>query len=200
VASWRNNPTPSAVAFDAKGQPHVSFLSSYAHLPGSARIDRITRDGPQVAVPGLTGVVDLAFGPDGALYVLEIGSQFLLQPAPAHWQEGSGRIVRVKEGSREVVYDGLNSPSKLAFAADGALFVTNNAGFAPAGSGEVLRLAPERVAARGLSAPPPQSPMPGPAAPAAAPPPAPPVAPAPQPTPRPAPPVQAPAQAPVQVP
>ena len=77
-------------------------------------------------------IVDLAFGADGTLYVL----QFATGPV---FFTGPGELIRVApDGSRSVVPGGLNFPTSVAVGADRALYVTNH-GITPA-VGEVLRI------------------------------------------------------------
>jgi glucose/arabinose dehydrogenase len=137
---WRDNPVPTAVAFGPAGEAYVGFLSGNPFTVGSARVDRVSDGGAAVAVPNLTMVVDLAFGPDGVLYVLEFAAQWSREPPPPRYREQSGRILRVTPTGNQVVVGGLNFPTKMAFGPDGALYVTNNGSFVPPNSGEVLRV------------------------------------------------------------
>jgi glucose/arabinose dehydrogenase len=147
-AVWKDNPVPTSIAFDQSGRAHVGFLSHNPFPIGSARVDRVSAGGgSEVAVPGLTTVVDVKFGPDGMLYVLELTGERITEPPPPRFKESSGRVIRVTPAGRQVVAEGLNFPTKMAFGPDGALYVTNNATFMPPGNGEVLRfaLAAQRV-------------------------------------------------------
>ena len=76
---------------------------------------------------GLTTAIDLDFGPDGSLYVVEMRSVIGL----------SGRVLRIApDGTRTVVADGLDFPTGVAVG-DRVFYVTNH-GTSP-GIGEVLR-------------------------------------------------------------
>ena len=67
---------------------------------------------------------DLAFAPNGALYVAE-----------------AGRLSRVNSDRTVTpLLEGLNRPTAVAVGADGAIYVTNNG--VTAGAGEVLMIAP----------------------------------------------------------
>jgi glucose/arabinose dehydrogenase len=175
-AVWRDNPVPTGMAFDSSGRAHVSFLSGNPFAKGTARVERVSIGGTEVAVPNLTTVVDLAFAPDGSLYVLELGER-LTDPPPPRFVQNTGRVLRVTPTGTQVALDGLNFPTKLAFGPDGALYVTNNATFVPPGSGEILRVsvsgAPAAPAAPAPAAPAPALPgpiaSPAPARPATAP-------------------------------
>jgi hypothetical protein len=77
-------------------------------------------------------IVDLTFGEDGTLYVL----QFATGPV---FFAGPGELIRVApDGTRTTIIGGLQFPTSIAVGDDGALYVTNR-GIAP-GLGEVLRI------------------------------------------------------------
>jgi hypothetical protein len=83
---------------------------------------------------GFTTVVAVDFGPDGLLYALELSDQ-AGNPAP-----GVGKVVRVnRSGKVEDVVTGLVVPTGMTFGPDKALYVSN-AGAAPAGMGQILRI------------------------------------------------------------
>ena len=83
--------------------------------------------------PGLTTVVSMAWGPDGALYVLELSAEAGF-PTP-----GFGKVVRVRGGGMaEDVITGLSVPTGMTFGPDGALYVSNW-GAADAPIGQILR-------------------------------------------------------------
>jgi hypothetical protein len=144
-ASPRPNPTPigppviesvpTAVAIGPDGARYVSELTGVPFLTGFARIFRVAHDGSRTVVAsGLTSVVDIAFGHDGALYALQHGSCGPFFACP-------GSIVRVGASApHAVVYGGLNRPGGMTVGPDGAFYVTNRS--VEAGVGEVLRIAP----------------------------------------------------------
>jgi hypothetical protein len=85
------------------------------------------------SLPGLTTVVSMAWGPEGALYVLEL-SDAAGSPTP-----GFGKVVRVRgHGIAEDVITGLSVPTGMTFGPDGALYVSNW-GAADAPIGQILR-------------------------------------------------------------
>ena len=197
VAVWKDNPVPTSVAFDSSGRAYVGFLSPNPFAAGSARIERVAGSDTETLFSGLMTVVDVKFGPDGNLYILEHTGERIMGPPP-HFKEMSGRVLRRgANGIVEALVTGLNFPTKMAFGPDGALYVSNNAvGPAPK-SGEILKLTlpasgtPVPIASSVQASPVAQpSPAAKPAAPAA-----PAAAPAAQPSP-PAKPAAAPAQAP----
>ncbi len=124
---------PTAVVMGPDGAYYVSQLTGVPFAAGAASIFRVVPG--EDPVPWLTGfktITDLAFGPDGSLYVVEhaTGPVFFALP---------GRVIRVApDGTRTDVITGLDRPTSVAVGADGAVYVTNHG--ISAGIGEVLRV------------------------------------------------------------
>jgi sugar lactone lactonase YvrE len=98
------------------------------------------------AATGLTAVVDVEVGPDGALYVTEFAAGFDAE-GQSGWMANSGRLVRLgTDGGVEVVADGLNKPNGIAFDDAGNLYVTVDSDAPPEAGpqGRLLRF--DRVA------------------------------------------------------
>jgi len=145
VFAARPNPTPigppfvdsvpTAVAVGPDGAYYVSELTGVPFAAGFANIYRvIPGQAPTVAWSGFTTVIDLVFGPDGCLYVLEhsTGPVFFAMP---------GRLLKIApDGTRTTVIGGLMRPTSVAIGPDGALYVSNRG--LSVGTGEVLRIAP----------------------------------------------------------
>jgi hypothetical protein len=126
---------PTAVAVGPDGAYYVSELSGVPFAAGAANIYRVVPGhAPTIAWSGFTTVIDIAFGPDGSLYVLEhsTGPAFFALP---------GRLIKVApDGTRTTVIDGLTRPGSVAVGPDGALYVSNRS--TSIGTGEVLRIEP----------------------------------------------------------
>jgi hypothetical protein len=126
---------PTAVAVGPDGAYYVSELTGVPFLAGFANIYRVVPgQAPTVAWSGFTTVIDLAFDPDGNLYVLEhsTGPVFFALP---------GRLLKVApDGTRTTVIDGLTRPGSVTVGPDGALYVSNRS--ISIGTGEVLRIEP----------------------------------------------------------
>ncbi len=126
---------PTSVAIGRDGAYYVSELTGVPFPVGGARIYRVVPgQAPQVYLEGFTEVIDLAFAPDGSLYVL--------QHATAPFFNGPGALIRVApDGTRTTILtQGLLRPTGLAIGPDGTLYVSNQ-GIA-FGAGQVLRIKP----------------------------------------------------------
>ena len=140
-------PVPTAVTVGPNGALFVSQLSGYPFKQGGANIYTMPVGGgtPTVAFSGFTTVIDLAFGPDGQLYVLQLTQNGLGPESGGN--PGPGQLLRVDPvtGARTVLYvtvpgapGSLLFSSGMAFGGDGSLYVSN-LGVSP-GGGQVLRL------------------------------------------------------------
>lgn len=129
---------PTAVAEGPDRDLYVSQLTGFPFPVGGANIYRVDRRGgePEVYASGFTNVTDLAFGPDGSLYVVEFATGGLLAA------EGPpiGALKRVSpDGSVEtIVSEGLIAPYGVAVGRNGDVYVSNLS--AAPGVGEVVRV------------------------------------------------------------
>ena len=128
---------PTSVALGPDGNFYVGQLTGGPFTVGLANVYRVPSTGgtPEVAFSGFTNIIDLAFGTDGSLYVLEI-----VRNAIPNFGQG-GRLVRIApDGTRTDIISGppLIAPGGVAVGRDGALYVTNRS--TNATTGEVLRI------------------------------------------------------------
>ncbi|AMV40460.1 ScyD/ScyE family protein [Planctomyces sp. SH-PL62] len=130
---------PTGIAVGPDQSIYFGELTGFPFPPGAAniyRIDPMTGQ-PIVAFDGFTNLMDLAFGPDGALYALQLTTNGLASSTGP----GSGILSRIDllTGERTVIVgDGLGFPTAIAFGPDGAIYVTTQG--ASAGEGQVLRI------------------------------------------------------------
>lgn len=133
---------PTCVALGPDGAYYVGQLTGFPFPVGGANVYRVPAQGgnPEVFASGFTGIIDVAFGPDGSLYVLEIARNGLL--AAFNGGDWTGALIRVApDGTRtEIASAGLFAPGGVALDSKGAIYVTNQS--ISSGSGEVLRLRP----------------------------------------------------------
>ena len=119
-------PVPNAITQGPDGDYYVAQLTGFPFPAGAANVYRLVPgQAPQVYAGGFTTIIDLAFGGDGSLYVLEIFPGDLIRVAP--------------DGVRNTIASGLTMPGGLAVGPDGALYVSNFGVFP--GTGEVVRIA-----------------------------------------------------------
>jgi hypothetical protein len=125
---------PTAVVRGPDGAYYVSELTGNPFTEGTANIYRVVPGSPpQVVLTGFKAVIDLDFGPDGSLYVLEHAS------GPTGLG-GLGRLIRVApNGTGTVVIDGLTRPTSVLVGPE-ALYVSNRG--ISVGGGEVLQIVP----------------------------------------------------------
>jgi hypothetical protein len=133
---------PTSVALGPDGHYYVGQLTGFPFPVGGANIYRVTAEGgtPEVYAGDFTAVIDVAFGRDGSLYVLELAKNGLLAAfGDGDW---TGALIRIApDGTRTEIAPGtLFAPGGVAVGPDGALYVTNNSIFS--GSGEVIRIEP----------------------------------------------------------
>jgi hypothetical protein len=131
---------PTGVVKGPDGYLYVSQLTGFPFPVGGAKVFVIDPDSGDVVrtITGFTNAMDVAFGPDGTLYVLEIDANSLLDPSSSE-----GAIFAVAPGAStgeriDLPKDTLTAPGGIAVGDHGELYVTNHA--TSADGGEVLRL------------------------------------------------------------
>jgi hypothetical protein len=115
---------------------YVGQLTGFPFPKDAANVWKVAPNGtPTVYATGFTNIIDIAWGPKGSLYVLQLTSNGLVAADP-----GAGKLVRVWPNGDQtpVASEGLSFPTAVAVAKNGDVYVTNN-GTSP-GTGEVLNL------------------------------------------------------------
>lgn len=137
-------PVPTAVAQGPNGNLYVGQLTGFPFPVGEARVYEIVPGGGVVhSITGFTNIVDLSFGPNGLLYVVEISQSGLLsgQMDGAVWQVDLTQIdPAVNPTDRDAIATKVTdvfAPGGAAIGPDGALYVTS--GTILPGGGVVLR-------------------------------------------------------------
>jgi sugar lactone lactonase YvrE len=128
---------PTSVEVGPDRDYYVSQLTGFPFPVGGANIYRVPRSGgtPVAVATGFTMIMDMAFGRDGTLYVLEIDANGLLAPP----NEGALFAISRKGEKRQIALPAgaLPFPGGIAIGKDG-LYVTTNAG--SPGDGKVIRI------------------------------------------------------------
>lgn len=115
---------------------YAGTLTAFPSVPGAAQVFKVDLSNGTFSVyqSNLSTILGLAFGEDGALYVLEM-STANGGPAP-----NTGAVVRIKGDERTTIATGLNFPTGIAVG-HGNVFVSVNGFGAPAGRGQILKIA-----------------------------------------------------------
>ena len=141
IASFRSRPSamndavPTSVVQGPDGAFYVGELTGAPFPAGDARVYRVVPgEAPTVFHAGFKTIIDLDFGPDGSLYVLEHAT------GPVFFG-GPGQVVKVApNGTRSVVVGGLTRPTSILAGDSGELYVSNQG--VSLLTGEVLRIDP----------------------------------------------------------
>ena len=130
---WRG---PTAMT-SRGGLLYIGTLTPFPVKVGAAEVFQVNPSTGRFSVfaSHLTTVLGLAFGRDGALYVLEMSVKSG-GPAPA-----TGEVVRIQGNHQTLIASGLNFPTGMAFGPDGNLYVSVNGFGAQPGAGQVVRIA-----------------------------------------------------------
>jgi hypothetical protein len=131
---------PTSVAVGPDGAFYVGQLTGFPFPLDGANVYRVPAAGgaPVVFASGFTKIIDLDFGPDGSLYVLQVSA---VGGAPP--QGGTGSLIRVAtNGTKTTVVPpgaGLVAPGGIAISNDGSIYITNFS-VQPGGIGTVVKI------------------------------------------------------------
>lgn len=123
---------PTGIAVDEEGNAYIGHETAAPYIEGGAPILKVTPEGEvSEQLTGLTVTTDVALGPDGVLYAVEMATGF--SGETAEMPANSGRVVRqTGPDSFEDVVTDLPYPVNLGFDADGRLLIDGPA-FGPDG-------------------------------------------------------------------
>lgn len=137
-------PVPTSVAVGPDGAIYVGELTGATadvfDAPGLSRVWRIAPGAHNVTCPsaacepvitGLTSVIDLEFGPDGLLYVVEYDAAGWLPALIGAGAGGSVKACDVSTGGCATLADGLELPGAITFDKRGTLWLLESNIVAP---------------------------------------------------------------------
>jgi plastocyanin len=149
LAQWERSPVSVGLAAGPDGNLYVAQFSPAPYTAGTGRIDRVTPAGKvqEGVVRGLTTPIDVAFAPDGTMYVLQYASRYSAKRL--RYLPFGGKVLRVRpDGSHQTLVTNLIFPTAMAFGPDGALYVTNFGNESNDGQGQILRVELGQTAVR----------------------------------------------------
>jgi hypothetical protein len=126
---------PTSVTRGRDEALYVGQLTGFPFPPGGASVFKVFPGAvPSAFADEFTNIIDVKFGRDGSLYVLQISANGLLSGNPL------GKLVRVAtDGSRtEIAPGALISPGGFALGNDGSIYVSRFATLP--GAGDVVRI------------------------------------------------------------
>lgn len=126
---------PTSVTQGPDGALYVGQLTGFPFPTGAASVFRVVPGGaPSVFATGFTNIIDIKFGRDGSLYVLQISKNGLRSGNPL------GALIRVAtDGTQsEIAAGALISPGGLALGRDGSIYVSRFSTLP--GAGDVVRI------------------------------------------------------------
>lgn len=122
---------PTSVVVGPDQAMYVSFLTGFPFPIGGSSVLKVQQDGSsEVYASGFTNVIDLAFAPDGTLYVLEIAHTSLLSGDVT----GGLWSVPAGGGAPTLVSTDLMMPGGIVIGEDGTIYATTGASIPNAGS------------------------------------------------------------------
>jgi hypothetical protein len=124
---------PTSVIAAPDGSFYVSQLTGFPFPAGKASVFRVVPgQQPTIVATGFTNIIDIAFGPNGTLYVLELSHNSLITG------NLTGALIKVKpDGTQQIITTSLTGPGGLLIK-DNSAYVTD-CGVCP-GAGTVLRI------------------------------------------------------------
>ena len=134
-------PVPTSVAIGPDGAYYVGELTGAPGVPGWSRVWRIApgarhvvcpSDDCEVVLSGLTSVIDVEFGPDGSLYVVEYDENgWLAVVLGAPLAGGTVNRCDVEAGTCVAAATGLDLPAAITFDKRGRLWLLESNIIAP---------------------------------------------------------------------
>src|SRR5215212_7332216 len=153
----QGHPVPTGIALAPEGGVYIGYLTAFAFVDGTSRVDHVAPDGTVTTVwSGLSMVTGIAVAPDGTLYAAEMATGDPASMEEPPFQPFTGRVVRqTGSDALEEVATGILFPVHLECGPEGGLNVALPEVGANNGEGVILRLDPATGSAIQMPAGPP---------------------------------------------
>ena len=136
-AEIQAQPVSTSVAVGPDGAIYAGELTGFPGTPGLSRVWRVEGGARHEVCPsasctevlsGLTSIVDMAFGPDGQLYVVELDALgwLAIEIIGGVAAGGTVKACDVDAGTCSVMASGLSLPLALTFDLEGVAWIAEN--------------------------------------------------------------------------
>lgn len=131
-------PVATSIAVGPDGAYYAGELTGFPGTPGLSRVWRIAAGSRHVVCPsvactlvadGFTSIMDLAFGPDGSLYVVEFDEASWLAIVGGGFAPAAGGTVNrcnVETGACVEIATGLSLPTAVTVDNDGTVWIVEH--------------------------------------------------------------------------
>ncbi len=140
-AAYENSPVTTGIDADKDGYLYIAQFSPAPYLKGTSTIDRISPKGEiqKGYINNLTNAVDVAFSPEGDMFILQFAGQF--NHEKLLYKPYTGVLHKVlKDGTTKEVLTNLVFPTMMTFDKEGYLYISNFGNQANDGQGQILKV------------------------------------------------------------
>jgi len=134
----------TGITYSGTGPFFVGGLGTFPFAAADGAVYQVGNPSGAISkvASGYSSVTDVEFGPGGTLYALTFGDAATDPNAPAPWDFGSGKILKVNTstGTMTPVVDGFTFTTGLIFSGDTAYIANNGVSIPGLLDGEIWRI------------------------------------------------------------